>query len=964
MKRVSKEDLEALRNSGLFDEKYYLEQYPDVKMLGMDPLEHYLWVGEKLGRELSPQLKAVGNLNQNSDMAEINGDRLSDCQKKGNNSHPYTVLPIPMRQKMDGKRLLTQSRNREHFWYKNHVSDDFLNQCHKVTPLPSHIRRILVIAHDFKLLTGCSRSLSHYLNAMTLRGGHEFTSIELAPGAHAEAARNHAETHDFVIINSISPLFTHEGMIELAQALGPKKVAIYLHETQWIFEKLQREQPERFQKFIEALPSLNLLCVSQMQRDWLRVEYGVKNSALIHEVTTLIETVPETAFSARLDPRAPLSIVMAGTLQPRKGTSLFSKVADLAHEAGLPWKFSWAGKQVCKDEEIYKSSRVAWLGNLDNAAMSKFVLGADVFFLSSEDDPFPLCVLEALQAQKRAVVYQKTGVSELLAEKNAPGIVFDAYTPQAAFAAIKEVVNLPCSHESFSAINQNLSLAAFTSRLHEAIRQFSGEGKARRASTTAKIAVVAHLYYHDLWSEMASYLRNLSHLDCDLYITLCRDHDSSALADVRGKIMKAFPGAVLLECPNRGMDIGPFVAVINHIFGAGKRYDYLVKIHSKKSLEASGAEAGAQWRQDLYEGLLGTPTKIDQILNLFIDRPEIGMIGPRGMLLEKSSKDQTAGKNLNGRKMATLGQRMQVQDSSLHFFRGSMFWCRFKPIFDAVTRGGLSVEDFEPGHAPDMSNAHAMERLFACIIRDSGQKLYECDATMPKTVRFLKNRHEGEDIYIIAAGASCDYIDPAFFEGKTTIGINKVYKRFQCDYTLMKEYLGAANEQDMLAPGTVPVIAKWHSGNIREGLMQLNKVFITNPAYYYFDHVENKRDKVDLSIIGAPENRTNDKLVVSYSTITTAMHLAAYMGARNIILVGHDCGLLNGKSTFDGYYPTDIKTDSPWQHAREYEAWLDQIEAQTLVVRDRMREVYGCNIVSLNPFVNFGLEGNVYQRGA
>ena len=53
MKSVSKEELEALRNSDLFDEKWYLEQYPDVKMLGMDPIEHYLWVGAKLARNPS-----------------------------------------------------------------------------------------------------------------------------------------------------------------------------------------------------------------------------------------------------------------------------------------------------------------------------------------------------------------------------------------------------------------------------------------------------------------------------------------------------------------------------------------------------------------------------------------------------------------------------------------------------------------------------------------------------------------------------------------------------------------------------------------------------------------------------------------------------------------------------------------------------------------------------------------------
>lgn len=70
MKNISKEELEALRNSELFDEKYYLEQYPDVKMLGMDPLEHYLWVGAKLGRNPSANFDSLGYLALHRDVAE------------------------------------------------------------------------------------------------------------------------------------------------------------------------------------------------------------------------------------------------------------------------------------------------------------------------------------------------------------------------------------------------------------------------------------------------------------------------------------------------------------------------------------------------------------------------------------------------------------------------------------------------------------------------------------------------------------------------------------------------------------------------------------------------------------------------------------------------------------------------------------------------------------------------------
>lgn len=51
MRGFTKKDMEALRASGAFDAKWYLETYPDVKALGMDPLEHYLWIGKRLGRQ-------------------------------------------------------------------------------------------------------------------------------------------------------------------------------------------------------------------------------------------------------------------------------------------------------------------------------------------------------------------------------------------------------------------------------------------------------------------------------------------------------------------------------------------------------------------------------------------------------------------------------------------------------------------------------------------------------------------------------------------------------------------------------------------------------------------------------------------------------------------------------------------------------------------------------------------------
>lgn len=53
MTMSNKEEISNLKNSGCFDESWYLEKYPDVKELGMDPAEHFLWIGVKIGRRPS-----------------------------------------------------------------------------------------------------------------------------------------------------------------------------------------------------------------------------------------------------------------------------------------------------------------------------------------------------------------------------------------------------------------------------------------------------------------------------------------------------------------------------------------------------------------------------------------------------------------------------------------------------------------------------------------------------------------------------------------------------------------------------------------------------------------------------------------------------------------------------------------------------------------------------------------------
>ena len=48
-----------------------------------------------------------------------------------------------------------------------------------------------------------------------------------------------------------------------------------------------------------------------------------------------------------------------------------------------------------------------------------------------------------------------------------------------------------------------------------------------------------------------------------------------------------------------------------------------------------------------------------------------------------------------------------------------------------------------------------------------------------KKISELKEIHTGEDVWVLAAGPSMNYLDPSFFENKVTVGVNRICKFFK-----------------------------------------------------------------------------------------------------------------------------------------------------------------------------------------
>jgi|TARA_R110000824_G_scaffold82533_8_gene206932 hypothetical protein len=229
-----------------------------------------------------------------------------------------------------------------------------------------------------------------------------------------------------------------------------------------------------------------------------------------------------------------------------------------------------------------------------------------------------------------------------------------------------------------------------------------------------------------------------------------------------------------------------------------------------------------------------------------------------------------------------------------------------------------------------------------------------------RSIREFKDTHKGKDIYVICAGPSSNFVPPRFFTDKIVIGVNNVFKKFPCNYVISKdlqEHPRYTRMVEEIKKTEVKLIfSKYHTGHLSDGENKPN--LSPEKSGWYFEHLDNKSAEMGeevLSVIGT------DKLVVSRSTVTSALNLAAYMGAQNIILVGHDCGSIDGEL----YDPT--YTESDWHSANNYTSapkWVGSIEPQTIAVKKRLKLVYDCDVVSLNPFINFGLEGHTYNSNS
>lgn len=238
-----------------------------------------------------------------------------------------------------------------------------------------------------------------------------------------------------------------------------------------------------------------------------------------------------------------------------------------------------------------------------------------------------------------------------------------------------------------------------------------------QCSVSAKLAIVVHLYYPEMWEKISKALQVID-VEFDIFVSV---PDGSGVVQLE-KISKFHKYTNIVTVPNRGRDVLPFVTLTNRIRAAGN-YEYLLKLHTKKSKHRNDGDV---WFDDLLTQLL-PEAGVDKILKT-LKKSDTGLIGPANHVVSLSrhmggnrQAVQKLSQELSGKEYEAL-----VEDERRYpFFGSTMFWCRMDaltPLLDLY----LMPSDFESEQGQiDGTLAHAIERVLGGVLHAvNGRRMY------------------------------------------------------------------------------------------------------------------------------------------------------------------------------------------------------------------------------------------------
>ena len=244
---------------------------------------------------------------------------------------------------------------------------------------------------------------------------------------------------------------------------------------------------------------------------------------------------------------------------------------------------------------------------------------------------------------------------------------------------------------------------------------------------THSCAIVIHVFYLDTFQSIAGRLERYEP-NCDLYITLPPLGCNQKIAAIRQR----FPRARFFIADNRGRDVLPFLSLIQSLNARRLQYDYICKLHTKKSPHRRDGNA---WLDEMVNCLL--PMEGHQrIKELF--QPGVGMLIPRDHAV--SLREFMGGNEGLLDVILNAHGALDRKNESSYFSSGTMFWVHGEVLRNLSTDEHAYRFEYERSQV-DGTLAHAWERAMTLLVQARGLRCLQSDGTevrvaAPGTYRF------------------------------------------------------------------------------------------------------------------------------------------------------------------------------------------------------------------------------------
>lgn len=471
----------------LFDENFYLENNPDVKLANVDAESHYWNVGEREGRSPNECFDPNFYLRVNAD---VRAAQLS-----------------PFRHYID-------SGYREGRLGKSPLTD-------KYRQISTSTKPLLFVGHDgiqagsevvlLEVVRWFYENTLRRIKILLLEPGPLvnryalYADLYVLPNYKADKPQDLekflSEDFQFAYLNTV----VCGRFLQIISDCNIKlkaPVVAHIHEMEKVLKLYYNELDilsNYIKHWISASPATTQTLI---EKHFIPSKDITTVPAFINPVADKKSVLNEHQAAARRElglDDAPFVVMGCGTIYWRKGTDIFIETARaLRHLTNRPFCFMWLGQGP--DQHVLESSLsedekhfIKFAGNRTDANL--LLAAADVFFLSSREDPFPLVVLESAQHAIPAICFASaTGITAFI--EHDAGVALPNISAESATKALYELMQ--DSHlrrrlgdrarqklfEGYTAEKQNLKIL-------EALNRHAGYHPA--------VSVIVPFYNHELY---------------------------------------------------------------------------------------------------------------------------------------------------------------------------------------------------------------------------------------------------------------------------------------------------------------------------------------------------------------------------------------------------------------------------------------------------------------------------------